>query len=133
MLRTSLFKQTLTLLFVIAALDVVASIFYLHWTLWWFDIVLHFLAGAAVSMALIVIWQNISNHLEFNKLKEILMLVLGTLLIGLLWEIFELFFDITSFSDGIFYWRDTFSDLIMDICGGFFGALYSFKLLSKNV
>ena len=49
------------------------------------------------------------------------------ILVGVLWEIFELHFGITLLSDGIIYIRDTASDLIMDISGGLLGVVYSYK------
>jgi hypothetical protein len=37
-----------------------------------------------------------------------------------------------KFSDGIFFVRDTVSDLIIDSCGGFFATLLSFKQFGVN-
>ena len=132
MLKTPLFKHALALLFVIGVLDLIAAVFHLHWEYWWYDVILHFLGGAWATMTVILVWHYYSNLSASDRLKFVKIGVIGALTIGFLWEIYELISRVTSFSDGIFYWMDTASDLLMDICGGFFGALYSFRILSKN-
>ena len=131
MIKTKLFKQASLLLVVIAILDVVATIFYLHWTVWWFDTILHFLGGAWSGITVILIWHHYHNK-SSNQLKMVFIGVSGALIIGLLWEIYELLLGATSFSDGIAYLADTASDIIMDICGSFFGALYSIKIIRNH-
>ena len=131
-MKTALFKHTLGLLFVIGVLEIISTIFYLHWTLWWFDVILHFLGGAWAAMTILLIWHNGSSLLKPSRLKIVWIGVIGAFIIGFMWEIYELLIGATAFGDGIFYWRDTYSDLIMDVCGGFFASLYSYKILSKN-
>ena len=105
------------------------AVLHLNWAYWWFDVILHFLSGVSVGMAVIIVWHYGFNFFKNDKLKMIKMAVLGALFIGILWEIFELSLGLTSISDGINYVRDTTSDIIMDICGGFFGALYSYRII----
>ncbi|MBA3733227.1 hypothetical protein H0W91_02530 [Patescibacteria group bacterium] len=94
----------------------------------------HFLAGATVAMATVLVLSFLYRTYEENSLiKNIILAVLGALVVGIIWELYELYFGITLLSDGIIYFRDTLSDILMDISGGFFGALYSHNLLrTKN-
>lgn len=57
--------------------------------------------------------------------------VIASLIIGVLWEYFELHFQITFLSDGWNYWTDTSSDVFLDVLGGFLAAKYSFYILDK--
>ena len=131
MINNKLLIKTFALFIIIGLLDYVGNTFYLHWTEWWFDVMLHFLSGGAVAMFLISVGRSFSS-LKSSDITIIIVTILGTLLIGILWEIFELYFNITFFSDGVFYWRDTISDLIMDVCGGFFATLYSIKIIIRS-
>ena len=132
MLETRLFRHIFILLFVVAILNFLGTTFYLYWTLWGFDTVVHFLAGASVSMAVVLFWEYYFPNKTPSLIKTIFLAVLVAFIIGILWEIYELYFDLTSFSDGIVYVRDTLSDLLMDITGGFFGTLWAMKILSKK-
>ena len=94
--------------------------------------VTHFLAGSVVGLATLLVWQKFSTFTEEKLSKIIWSAVIGGLLVGLLWEEFELYFDLTSFSDGMAYVTDTVSDLILDTVGAFLGALYGIKIWKKN-
>jgi hypothetical protein len=130
MMKTKLFKNAFILLVIVGFLNFMAVKFYLYWSIWWMDMVVHFLAGVCVGLAILLFFQE--DYYVQNKLKAILFVILGAFFIGILWEIYELIFGITSLSDGIHYVTDTVSDLIMDIVGGFFGSLYGFRLLKKQ-
>ena len=94
--------------------------------------VVHFLAGGVVAMATLLFWPHI-NKVKIHTTSQIIFVaIMGTIIIGLLWEIYELYFHITFLSDGIMYTTDTISDLLMDISGGFVGAVYSLKLIKVN-
>lgn len=94
--------------------------------------VTHFLAGGVVGLATLLAWQKFSVFTEGKIGKIIWSAVIGGLVVGLLWEEFELYFDLTSFSDGMAYVTDTVSDLILDTVGAFLGALYGMKIWKKN-
>jgi len=132
MINTPLFKRALGLLFIIGLMDLVAEFFYLHWALWWYDVILHFLAGGLIGLTVLIIWNAFYGFSDNDKIKIVMVVFLSSLIIGVLWEIFELSFNITSLSDGIIYIRDTCSDLLMDTTGGFFGSLYAMKILSRQ-
>ena len=131
MIRKPLFKRTFALLFIIGFLDFLANTFYLYWTVWWFDMIMHFISGACVGMAAVLIWQFYFEN-KFNIWAAIKIAIISAFVIGILWEFYELYFEITSFSDGVLYWTDTSSDLLLDVSGGILGALYGHKVLLKS-
>lgn len=130
--HSSLFKRAFTLLLVVGLLDLFAEIFYFHWSYWWYDVILHFLGGFCVAMAFLSFYYVYFLLPSDNKFKTIRNTFLAVLVVGLIWEFYELVHGDTSLSDGIFYFRDTMSDLIADISGGFFGTLYSLKILKNK-
>jgi multisubunit Na+/H+ antiporter MnhB subunit len=92
---------------------------------------MHFIAGVVVAMTSILFYQLFFKKSEWSKSKLVMFSVAVTMIVGLLWEYFELYFEITSFADGLSFWTDTLSDLFLDTVGGYLGALYSIKI-SKN-
>lgn len=131
MIKKPLFKQTFSLLFVIGISDFFANSLYLYWTVWWFDMVMHFISGVCVGMAGVLFWQYIfEKNLSFSKAIKVG--VISAFVIGIGWELFELYFEVTSFSDGVLYITDTTSDVILDVCGGLLGAIYGHKILNKK-
>lgn len=129
MIQTRLFKNTFILLVVVGVLNFLAVYLYLYWTVWWFDMLVHFSAGMCVAMAGILLYffyhsKNIPSIPDSIKVA-----VLSVLLVGVLWEIYELCIGVASFSDGLGYFMDTGSDLLMDISGGVLGSLYAHRLL----
>ena len=131
-MATKLFKHAFILLLVIATLDILGEVFYLYWSIWWFDTLLHFLSGICVTMGGISVYFYIFKNLTPDTTKIILIGLAWIVFIGVIWEIFELYFGITFLSDGITYIRDTSSDLLMDIIGGLVGSLYASKTLKNN-
>jgi len=109
------------LIFFIFLLNYLSLGFYWYSSVWYLDMPMHFLGGFWLGLALI--W--------FFRLKEIslgliLKIILGVLLIGILWEIFEIVINktITGNSFNIF---DTTSDIFFDLAGGFFAVFYFLK------
>lgn len=123
--KTSLFKQILVLFFVIFVLNIIADIFYLHWTIWWYDVFLHFLAGICVGLVFVML--NIYNNKSSYSHKNLVLGILSVLFVGVVWEIFELKIGQTFLADGVHYYRDTFSDIMADLSGGFVSMVYVSK------
>ena len=129
-MHTKLFKQTFLLFCVIAILKFVGDMLYLFDSLWWYDIVLHFLGGGLVAMAVFVIW-NIFKLPILKNNTMVFFVIIFSLIMSVLWEYYELYFGLTTLSDGLVYRFDTTKDLIMDILGIFCGIFYSFKLKNE--
>jgi hypothetical protein len=132
MIKTKLFRNAFVLLVIVATLHIVSVKFYLYEFIWWIDVPIHFIAGVCVGVTGILFYSYLTKGVNTNKSKAIIISVTFALIVGIFWEMFELYFDITAFSDGIHYVTDTSSDMIMDITGGFLGSLYSLKYLKNN-
>lgn len=117
--------RLLSLIFIIFLLNYLASQFYWYTSIWYFDMIMHFLGGVWLGMA--IIWlsfkYNFNSSIDFNFFTKI---ILGVLFIGIFWEIFEIVLNnYTTQND--FNILDTLSDLFFDLAGGFFVILYFFK------
>ncbi len=127
-----LFLRAVSILVLVYFLNYLAEIFYFHWTVWWYDVILHHLGGACAGTAFLYFYFNFLIISKFEKLKAIKLTFIFVLFVGVVWEIYELLHGDTSFSDGIYYYRDTVSDLIADSNGGFFAVYLSFKHFERN-
>lgn len=116
--KISFAKELILAALLVAFLHQLALNFYLYWTIEWFDILMHFLGGAWVGFGMLYIlsifgfWDNqISRKQEFLIFIN---LILSLLVIGLTWELWELF---VGFSDRLNDRIDTILDIIMDLIG----------------
>src|SRR3990167_6507886 len=117
MIKTPLFKRFFILLFLVDLYFQIGLILYLDWTTWWFDVIMHFFSGVLVALAVIIVWNYFRNVLTVERRRVILVANFFALVVGLLWEIFEVYSEFTSFTDGIWYTLDTVKDLAMDMSG----------------
>lgn len=129
--KNRLFFRAVTLFLLVCVLEYFAEVFYFHWTIWWYDVILHHLGGACAGTAFLYSYYDLFKISKFNKQGAIKLVFLFVLFVGVVWEIYELIHGDSSFSDGVFYYRDTFSDLIADSAGGFFSVYFSFKHFEK--
>ena len=128
MSRHSLLSILAALVCVIVVMQGAAIAFSLYWTLWWYDIVLHFLGG--VFIGLLVLWVRflsgyIAAPLVWSKGRIFLFTLFWTLVIGIGWEVFEWLVGNTW--DMERYWLDTSIDVALDIIGGVVGWFYFVK------
>ncbi len=129
MIQTRLFKNTFTLLFIVGVLNYIAVYLYLYWTVWWFDMLVHFLAGTCVAMATVLAYYFYNGRRIPVLYKSILLGIFGGIIIGVLWEAYELYFEIENIYDGLSYVLDTSSDLVLDTSGAILGGLYAHRIL----
>jgi hypothetical protein len=98
-------------LFVIAllgALHFIASALSLYWTVWWYDYMMHFLAGLGGALA--------SLWVLGNAKPRTLVVVLGcVVLVAISWEVFEYVNDMAGSTES--YVLDTYHDILMAILG----------------
>lgn len=92
---------------IVYGLHYVAIIFYLYWTLPWFDILMHFLGGALIGYGVYVGGRLFNTRLSFVQLITLVMIV------GIGWEIFEYAVGLAPLSE----YRDTLLDLVLDFSG----------------
>lgn len=123
MLKTPLFSIVFFLALIIAILHIVALEMNLYWLFSWFDILMHFLGGAWV--ALFLSWTIFfSSFIKVKVKNPFVIIVSATIVMGVLWEVFEVIIDPLFFHDK--YVFDTMIDLLMDT----FGAICSCVLVN---
>ena len=116
--RKLLFLQLLILV-PLAALHFTGLALYLYWYFFWFDMVTHFMGGMWAGIFLL--WSRAQTGYPPN----LLFVVGGALLIGIVWEIFEVAAGLPREANYVF---DTSLDLLMDVLGSLFafGIVRSF-------
>lgn len=113
--------RLLSLIFLIFLLNYLAMRFYWYSSIWYFDMPMHFLGGLWLGLALIWFFK-----IKDISLKSIFYLILGVLLIGVLWEVFEIIID-KIITGNLFNTLDTISDIFFDLAGGTFAIFYFIK------
>ena len=116
------------LVFFIFILNTLAQKFYWYFTIWYFDIIMHFLGG--LWLGLVFIWFFLVKRsvptdqlLNLIDLKLITKIILSILIIGIFWEIFEIIFN-NVLAENAFNFLDTISDIFCDLAGGTFAVFY---------
>ena len=108
---------SIILLFLI---NFLATKFHWYFSIWYFDMPMHFLGGASVG--LMAIWLFLKKEIPFS-MKNIIWLMFIVFLVGSLWEIFEVIFN-NMIAGTSFDLLDTISDLFFDLFGGMFAFLF---------
>lgn len=96
-----------------------------YWQYPWFDIVVHILSGLWVS--LVILWLasvfGQINSLKEYKVKSFLIAFISAVLIGVIWELVENYYQLT-FIRAQNYGLNTAADIINDALGGVLAYLY---------
>ena len=117
-------KNAAFLGFFIFAINFIAMKFYLYYSIWWFDMPMHFLGG--VFLSFLALWFYRKWHILENSFSSFLFTLLFVAIIGSSWELFEFgMADLFHFNIQPFF--DTMSDLSLDLVGGIFGTIYYLK------
>ncbi|MFH1200916.1 MAG: hypothetical protein V1484_01120 [bacterium] len=127
--RKKLFKTLAYFTFLLFVASYLALKFYWYYSIWWSDMPMHFLGGFCVGLFLIWLLSYKNSSLEIN-LKLICRIFLGVLIIGILWELYEiLFYNILA--QNPFNILDITHDIFFDLSGGLCAILYLWKKLPK--
>lgn len=121
--RKKSFIRLALVVFFIFLLNFIGSKLHWYYSVWYYDIVMHTLGG--LWIALVIFWLypvKIKN--EFTK--HIFFVLLGVLMIGILWEFFEIFVNETI-AKNPFNFFDTISDIFCDLTGGVLVLIYFYK------
>lgn len=126
--RRPLFWEIFSLSIIISFLHYSALVLFLYWTVSWFDSMMHFLGGLLIGLIISFIfyiyeWEAFPKN---NKVQVLIITLGGVLVIGLTWELWELF---VGFTDIVKDQTDTLLDIIMDLIGGGMAFLYAKKYL----
>ena len=108
--------MALGLVALLGALHFVAIEFYFYWTLWWYDLMMHTLAG--FSGGLIVLWflRSLDNFIIIS------LVLISVMIAGVAYEVFEYIYDIIPPGN---YWQDTIFDIVSDGVGAILACLYA--------
>ena len=114
------------LLAIVGVLNFLATTFHLYWSIYEFDSLVHFLAGAALSLFFLWLYffSGFFNPQKRNLTKFLIISVLGAVSLSVSWEIYELIFKQTMVSK-IDYPYDTMIDLLMGFLGAVVACLYA--------
>ena len=124
MIYKKMLLPIILLMFFIFFADKLADKFYWYNSIWYFDIIMHFLGGVWVGLFFIYVFSRRSlDNLIFK-------VVLSVLLIGIFWEIFEFYVN-NVVGRTPFNVVDTLFDIIFDFFGGLLSVLYFLKKIMK--
>jgi VanZ family protein len=132
-MRKNFLIFNLILIFIISVLNKLALVNFWFWKYWWYDIMMHFLGGLWVGMMFLwfFYFSNIFEKFDKSFLNIVFASILSVWIIGVGWEVFEVWADPQYFREG--YVFDTVLDLIMDTLGAIIGGVIYYKFLSfKN-
>jgi len=118
--KKKLLKWIVCLMFLMFLANQVALKFYWYYSIWWFDILMHFSGGFWVGLFFLYVFYD-----KYSALKKFLFVISCVLLIGILWEFFEFFMNLISTE--VFSLSDTALDVFFDLFGGTFAIFYFSK------
>ncbi len=124
--RKNLFKLLATLIFFIFVINFLANKFYWYYSIWYFDIIMHFLGGFWLALVAVYLFKPTNNFLQ-----SIPRLLLFVLVLGLGWEVFEFLFN-NYLAQNYFDFWDSLSDVLFDVIGGLCAILYLHVPLEKE-
>ncbi|MEK7610038.1 MAG: hypothetical protein AAB470_02895 [Patescibacteria group bacterium] len=79
-----------------------------------YDIIMHFLGGVGIGLFVLALF----NSLKFSSKNRGRVIIFGVIMVGIIWELFEYYFDIAGYPVGTkLYHVDTAKDLIVDTVG----------------
>ena len=91
---------------------------------------MHFLGGLTISIILIYYAERFGHLDKASRYKFLFFAMLGTLMIAVLWEIFEFKNNLAGSSES--YALDTTLDLLFGMVGALCGALYGYAVRIKD-
>jgi hypothetical protein len=109
-------------------LNTIGSYFDLYSIFWWYDMPMHFLGGLFTSLLLLYVLIKYFNKIVLNFGSTFIVIITLSLIVGLLWEGYELFLAILSGNRHILL--DSISDICFDIAGAAQGMLIYKRQLS---
>ena len=108
------------LFMIVGVLNYIATVNHLYWSIYEFDSLVHFLAGAALSMFFLWLYffSGFFNSQNRSLAKFLLIAVLGSMFMAVSWEIYEL-----VLGEAVFHKVEYPFDTTLDIIMGFLGAI----------
>lgn len=125
MKRTRLAISIILLLCFLLGAHLAAFPLRLYWFLWWYDGLLHFMAGVVLGLTYVYFLSLI--HPNRSRFTNLFLFTAWVAAIGIGWEVFEYVFDISSSIEG--YALDTATDIVADTIGAIFGYIMGLRML----
>jgi hypothetical protein len=128
-MRASLIKQSLFLVIFIFILNKVANLFFWYTSIVWFDMLMHFLGGVFVALA---VGSVLAGYLKNTENKKVFWIILASVLVvGLGWEVFEFSVQEIVKVTGLADVPDSVSDLFFDALGAAAGTFFVIRAKNK--
>lgn len=127
MLQTLYIRSTFFLIIIIAILHILAIKYYWYFYFPWIDLIMHFLGGFWVALALLWI-VHFSGAARFDGAGFRYFFypaIIITLIVAVGWEVFEYIFRLTQMGNN--YGRDTVGDILMGLLGAAAASLYTYR------
>jgi hypothetical protein len=115
---------------VIAIIYVIGVRFYFEWRIPGYDTVVHLLGGAWVAilfLSVLKLFRTTSTRFWGGIISG----MAASLVIGIVWEMYELNSGVTSLTS-LGFAADTTGDIAADLIGGLLGSWYAFCRLNPN-
>ena len=119
--KKKILTRITSLILAIFAMNSLAMKFYWYSSIWWLDMPMHFFGG--FWLGLVFIWFLKPKEINLNIILKV---ILGALLVGIGWEIFEILVNRATIQDP-FNTLDTLSDICFDLSGAFISIFYFTK------
>ena len=122
-------KVLLLFIIMIGVANALADHFFLYWRLPWLDMLMHFLGGVWIGLAILWIYYlsgKFKNIPENRRRISYIYFFAGTaaMIIGIFWEIFEFSLDFFVVFNEFNGFYDTASDILLAVIGALFAAKY---------
>lgn len=129
MKTNSLLFSCLSVLVIVGLLHIAAEFFYFYWTIFWFDIMMHFLGGIAVGLATlwIISRENFFENSRNPILSTFFAALLSVLLVSFFWEVLEHLTGTAKAFEGYVF------DTTMDTSAALLGASLTASLVSRRI
>lgn len=124
--QKKLLKWIIGVMFLMFLANNLAWKFHWYYTIWWFDVLMHFSGGFWVSLFFLYVFGG-----KYSTFKNFIVVISSVLVVGILWEFFEAYLNVLSLDS--FDWGDTSSDVFLDLFGGSVAILYFHKKIMKPV
>jgi hypothetical protein len=129
MSQKKLLKHLVILMFFIFILNLLGEKFYWPYSIWYFDMPMHFLGGFWVVLFFFYFY-SFTFPLK-TKMFPTVLIILGSLLVwGIGWEFVE-YYIYTIVGGEKFVFLDTASDVCFDLAGGLAAVLYYLPFTSR--
>jgi hypothetical protein len=126
--RKKLFLRMGFVVIFIFLLNLIGHKFYWYYSVWYYDIIMHTFGGLWVGLA--IFWLFF-NKFKSETTKNIILVLLGVLIVGVCWEFFEILVNETI-AKNPFNFLDTVSDIFCDLTGGAVAAVYFYNRIVRK-